>query len=132
VVARESSELEPFRCEVEPDRVAVRVRPVGEMDLATVPVVDAQLAELWAVGFTRIVLDLHDVTFLDSTGLRLLMSWHERSASDGIGFAVIPGPPGVQRLLELTGVADQLTYWSPDGRAAPEISRDGRSLGAGA
>jgi len=132
VVSLESSEPEPFRCEVEPDRVAVRVRPVGELDLATVPVVDAQLAELWAVGFTRIVLDLHEVSFLDSTGLRLLMSWQQRSSADGVGFAVIPGPPAVQRVLELAGVADRLTYWSPDGAAAPDISREVRSLGAGA
>jgi len=44
----ERPELEPFRCEVEPDRAAVRVRPIGELDLATVPLVEAQLAELSA------------------------------------------------------------------------------------
>ena len=59
-------ELEPFRCEVVPDRETVRVRPVGALDLATVPLVDAQLADLWSVGFTRLVLDLRDVPFLDS------------------------------------------------------------------
>jgi anti-anti-sigma regulatory factor len=55
------------------------------------------------------------VTFLDSTGLRLLWSWHQRSSADGIGFAVIPGPPAVQRVLELAGVADRMTYRSPAG-----------------
>jgi anti-sigma B factor antagonist len=115
VVSLDGSELEPFRCEVEPDRVAVRVRPVGELDLATVPLVETELAELWAVGFTRFVVDLREVTFLDSTGLRLLWSWHQRSSADGIGFAVIPGPPAVQRVLELAGVADRMTYRSPAG-----------------
>ena len=41
----ERPELVPFRCEVEPDRAAVRVRPIGELDLTTAPVVEAQLAE---------------------------------------------------------------------------------------
>jgi hypothetical protein len=33
-------------------------RPVGELDLATVGIVDAELADLWAVGFSSLVLDL--------------------------------------------------------------------------
>ena len=45
------AEFEPFRCEVDPDRESVIVRPVGALDLATVPIVDAQLAELVAAAF---------------------------------------------------------------------------------
>jgi len=56
------------------------------------------------------VLDLRGVTHLDSTGMRLLMKWHQRSADDGIVFAVIPGPPVVQRALEAAGLADRLTH----------------------
>lgn len=65
------SEIEPFRVDVAPDREEVRVSPVGELDLATVPLVDTELAELWSLGFARLVLDLRNVCFLDSTGLRL-------------------------------------------------------------
>jgi anti-sigma B factor antagonist len=109
------SDLEPFRCEVEPDRAAVRVCPVGELGFATVALVDAQLAELWSVGFMRLVLDLRGVTHLDSTGLRMLVTWHERSETEGFVFGVIPGPPVVQRALEALGVADRLTYWPAGG-----------------
>jgi anti-sigma B factor antagonist len=123
-VAWDSSELEPFRCEVEPDRIAVRVRPVGELDLATVPIVEAQLGELWSVGFTHLVLDLRDVGFLDSAGVRLLVSWHAHGSDDGIVFGVIPGPPPVQRVLEVSGVADHLTYWSPNGSGPLEVARE--------
>jgi anti-sigma B factor antagonist len=111
----ERSELEPFRCEVEPDRDSVRVRPVGELDLATVPLVDTELAELWSAGVTRLVLDLRAVRFLDSTGLRMLLSWQAKSSTNGLVFAVIPGPPVVARVLEVSGVADHLTYWPADG-----------------
>jgi anti-anti-sigma factor len=111
------SELEPFRCEVEPHRAEVRIRPVGELDLATVPVVEAQLAELWSVGFKRLVLDLRDVCFLDSTGLRMLMTWSANSAADGMQFGVIRGPDVVERVLAVAGVAERLTYWSANGSA---------------
>jgi len=108
------SELEPFRCEVEPDRDAVRVCPVGELDLATVPLVESQLAELWSVGFTRVVLDLRGVCFLDSTGVRMLLSWQRHDAADGLVFRVIPGPAEVQRVLEIAGIVDYLSFWSPE------------------
>ncbi len=118
------SEIEPFRCEVEPTRTAARVRPVGELDLATVPIVDAELADLWAVGFRSLVLDLRKVCFLDSTGLRLLMSWTAACEADGIAFRVIQGPPVVQRAIELAGVSDYLTFASPNGTSpkAPNAS----------
>ena len=120
----ERPQLELFRCEVEPDRAAVRVRPIGELDLATVPLVEAQLGELWSVGFTRIMLDLGGVSFLDSTGVRLLLTWHAHSAADGMLFGVISGPPTVQRVLEVAGVADYFTYCSPDGFEAPRVRRE--------
>ncbi len=91
------------------------MRPVGELDLATVPAVDAELAELWSVGFSRLVVDLRSVTFLDSTALRMLLAWQAQSASDGMVFGVIPGPPVVERALEVAGVADHLTYWPANG-----------------
>jgi anti-anti-sigma factor len=109
------SEIEPFRCDVEPTRAAVHVRPVGELDLATVPLVDAELSDLWAVGFSSLVLDLRQVCVLDSTGLHLLMSWTAACEADGIAFSVIQGPPVVQRVIELAGVSDHLTFTSPNG-----------------
>jgi anti-sigma B factor antagonist len=98
-------ELEPFRCEVEPARDAAHVRPVGELDLATVPMVEGQLADLWAVGFSRLVLDLRGVRFLDATGVRLLVSWAAACEADGIAFLVIQGPAVVQRVLRVTFVS---------------------------
>jgi anti-sigma B factor antagonist len=110
------SEVEPFRCEVEPARASVYVRPIGELDLATVPTVEAQLTELWSLGFTRIALDLRDVRFLDSTALRLIVDWTAKASADGLAFGVIPGSPQVQRVFELAGVAERVTVWSADGQ----------------
>ncbi|HEU4974560.1 MAG TPA: STAS domain-containing protein [Baekduia sp.] len=93
-----------FRCDVHPDRDVVVVRPVGELDLATADHVDATLADLRAAGFPELVLDLRDVTFLDSSGVRLLVSWTRRAVEDGFRFAHVPGPEAVQQVLRMTGV----------------------------
>jgi len=101
---------EPFHCEVEPRREVVHVRPVGELDLATVPRVDARLSELQAAGSKNVVLDLSAVRFLDACGLRLILLWDARSRADGFAFWLIPGPPQVQRLFDLTGTTARLGF----------------------
>jgi anti-sigma B factor antagonist len=100
----DAAEFEPFRCEVDPDRESVIVRPVGELDLATAPIVDSQLSELVAAGFQSVVLDLHKLCFMDSTGLKLLMSWEARARTEGITLRMLPGPPAVQRVFHVAGV----------------------------
>ena len=101
---------EPFRCELEVERERVRVCPIGEIDLATVPVVAAHLSELEAAGFKQVTLDLRAVCFLDSTGLRMILEWDGRSRADGFAFSLIAGPPTVQRLFDLTGTTARLVF----------------------
>ena len=109
----DSSNHQPFRCEVEPHRETVRVRPVGELDMATVPAVDDQLSELEAAGFANLTLDLRGVRFVDSTALRMIMLWDGKSRADGLRFRLIAGPPAVQRLFGLTGTKEQLEFVDP-------------------
>jgi anti-sigma B factor antagonist len=99
-----------FRCELEPERERVRVRPIGEIDIATVPVVEAHLCELTAAGFRQVTLDLGAVRFLDSTGLRMILEWEARSRADGFSFGLVAGPPAVQRLFELTNTTGMLSF----------------------
>ena len=103
------AEFEPFRCEVDPDRETVIVRPVGELDLATAPIVDTQLSELVAAGFDSLVLDLRKLRFVDSTGLRLLLAWDRKSRAAGIELRVVPGPPAVQRIFDVAGLTELVT-----------------------
>src|SRR4051794_26293500 len=100
----------PFRCVTESDGGSGRVAPVGEVDLATVDEVDAHLRALQAAGVRHVVLDLRGVTFMDSTGVRLLLEHDAGSRRDGYAFAVVPGPTPVQRVLELAGITDHLTF----------------------
>jgi anti-sigma B factor antagonist len=102
-----------FRCDVEPHGETVRVRPVGELDLATVDVVEQQLSELKAAGVTALTLDLRVVSFLDSSGLRMILRWNAEARADGFAFRLIEGPPAVRRLFDLTGTTEQFDYVEP-------------------
>jgi len=107
-----------LRIDVRPDRDRVFVRPVGEVDLETAPAVHSVAVELVEKGFARVVIDLSEVTFLDSTGVRLLLSTHRRACELGIGLSVIPGGPKTLRVLEVCGALDRLDL-EDDGIPAP-------------
>jgi anti-anti-sigma factor len=81
------------------------VSPAGEIDLWTAPEVQAALTP--ADGAPRIVvLDLRAVTFMDSSGLGLIVGAYRRARQSGTRFAVAVGVASdVQRILEISGVA---------------------------
>jgi anti-anti-sigma factor len=93
-----------------PHRDHVRVRPAGELDVSTCPPLRAQLDELWESGWTDVVLDLRDVTFIDSTALHVVMDNHRRAARDATRFAIIDGPEPVARVLTITGLRGVLEF----------------------
>ena len=99
----------PFHAVVESYDGGVRVRFSGELDLATAP--DAEAAVTTAREQADVVhLELAEVTFLDSTGLRLIMELHRACEQDGCRLTIGPGPRGVQRVFELAAVLDILPF----------------------
>jgi anti-sigma B factor antagonist len=93
-----------FSCAVSRNGSSAVVRPAGDLDLDTVHRVESALAELREVGCGSLVLDLRDLTFMDSTGLRLVIRWHTAARDEGFEFAIVPGPDVVQRVFRLTGM----------------------------
>jgi len=81
--ATQRQEFAPFAVEVEAQREIVRVCPCGEVDLATVGDLREQVDDLLSAGFNRVLLDLRQVSFLDSTGLRLIIELVRSSQADG-------------------------------------------------
>jgi anti-anti-sigma factor len=92
-----------FTCEVIPERARVRVALAGELDLATAPELGRTVRELLESGFDHIVIDLAGVEFMDSSGLKLILSLRNAAAARGGRLVLTPGPPAVQRIFELTG-----------------------------
>ena len=81
----------------------VRLALAGELDVCTAKAVRAQLDAL-EPGFSRLVVDLRRLTFMDSTGVRLLLDVHDAAGRDGHELVVVNGSRPVARVLELTGV----------------------------
>jgi anti-sigma B factor antagonist len=101
----EASEIPPFEVEVSRDGDTVTVSPTGELDISTVP----RLAEALAAEgpCRRLVLDLRGLSFIDSSGLRLVLMEVERARGEGHDVEVVPGDERVQRIFRLTG-ADRI------------------------
>lgn len=104
---------EQFALEVEPERDVVRVCPRGAVDLATADTIRATIDDLIEVGFTRVALDLRGVTFLDSSGLRLLLELTMAASADGWQLGVLEGSPDVQRVFDLAGVRALVPFVEP-------------------
>jgi anti-anti-sigma factor len=100
------SETDRFELRTWPDRERVIVALRGELDLERVGVVQEALDDLYAVGWQSVVLDLRDLTFIDSTGLSLLLEVERASRAAGRSFAIVDGSPAVARLLGLVGLSD--------------------------
>lgn len=106
-------QFRPFAIDVHPQRDVVRVAPVGEIDLATVGPLRAQIEDLVTSGFSRVTLDLEGVTFMDSTGLRLVLELVQAARDDHWELSVIEVSPAVERVFELSGVLAALPLGGP-------------------
>ncbi|MEA2157106.1 MAG: anti-sigma factor antagonist [Solirubrobacteraceae bacterium] len=82
----------------------------GELDLATAGALERELLRVEATDAASIVLDLSGLTFMDSTGIRVMLSADARSRADSERLALLRGPFAVQRVFELTGVVDLLPF----------------------
>lgn len=75
----------------------------GDLDMAAVDDVDAALQEALSQG-RPVVVDLTDVAFIDSTGMRAMIEARRRSREDAVPMVLVcPDNAAVWRLLELTG-----------------------------
>jgi anti-sigma B factor antagonist len=83
----------------------------GELDIATAPLLDEALLGARGTDVEGIVVDLDAVSFMDSTGLHVLIN-HACAAGGGPPIRLTKGSPQVQRLFELSGTLDYLTFVS--------------------
>jgi anti-sigma B factor antagonist len=83
---------------------------VGELDVAGASRVEQELQRAEATDVLAIVVDLSALTFMDSTGVHLLMNAQARSRADGARLMLLRGPTAVQRVFELCGVHRLLPF----------------------
>lgn len=90
-------------------RVAVRLR--GELDMAATlrlePALDEVLAEN---GIRKLLIDLREVTFIDSTGFSALLAAQERAQAEEVELALLRPPEDVGRALRVSGLDSVLPF----------------------
>jgi anti-anti-sigma factor len=109
-----SQHIGPFTCQVSRENGQAVVSPRGELDMATVGAVEQELKELRRAGVQNVVLDLSGLTFMDSSGLHLIVRWTSAASQDGFSFELEPGPAPVQRIFELAALTDTLPWRRQD------------------
>jgi anti-sigma B factor antagonist len=93
------------------------VSVAGEIDVLVRARLRAALADALGEKPSTVVLDLGQVTFMDSTGLHAVLDADAHARAEQIELVVIPGPPSVHRVFELCGLESRLTFVrSEDGR----------------
>ena len=84
------------------------IRLFGELDVATAGAVEDELSRVEATDASTIVIDLAGLTFMDSTGIRRLVNAAARSG--GHRLALLRGGAAIQRVLQLTGLENELPF----------------------
>ncbi len=101
-------ELGELSIESSRDGEVQTLRLSGELDLANVEQVERELRRVEATDVRRIVLDLAGLTFLDSSGIRLLIAGAGRAQPDDDRFVIRRPSERIRRVLRIAGVLERL------------------------
>lgn len=80
----------------------------GELDIASAPQLEALLAQAEASGPSTIIVDLRGLDFMDSTGLRVIVSADARARETARRLVVVRGAQTVQKVFQITGLDGRL------------------------
>jgi len=86
----------------------VHMSLMGELDLSSVAKVQEELRRIEANAPATLVVDLSKLSFLDSTGLRCIVTADERAREQGRRIVIVRGPDAVQRVFAITRLEERL------------------------
>ena len=104
---------------------AQRIALSGELDIATVDQLSARIDRLSAAAGERLVIDLSAVSFMDSSGLRVLIAANRDAAAGGYELVVVTGDSPAKRVLELTRMDEHMQVVAPSRSAELRRARRG-------
>ena len=105
-----TTDVPSFELGVETGDERVTFTPRGELDLATAPELETQVLSAVREGDRAVVLDLRELTFMDSTGVRTIVAAHQIAEETGHALRVVRPPRGsaVSRVIEISGIDEAL------------------------
>lgn len=92
----------------------------GELDLYTTPQLVAELEALTTAG-PEIVLDLNEVSFVDSTALGAILLGGRRLQASGGGMGLVSSNPTTTRLLTIVGIDRVVPIYETTERALEHL-----------
>jgi anti-sigma B factor antagonist len=87
---------------------AVHVKLTGDLDLSTSKRAEEAIQEAERAGKPTVAVDLRGLDFMDSTGLRVIVSADKRARRSNKRLAIIQGPAAVRRVFEITRLDERL------------------------
>jgi anti-anti-sigma factor len=84
------------------------IAPSGELDIATAPQLEQAISEATSEPVSELVLDLRELTFMDSTGLRTLAQANVKAEQAGTALSILRGSRQIERVLEISGLGPLL------------------------
>jgi anti-anti-sigma factor len=106
----ESAHDGPFGLHAAATGSTYRVTLRGEFDLAAVDLVEDALERAYEGEVRVLDIDLAPLTFLDSSGLRVILGAADRAASHGVELRLRRGGETVQRVFAITGLDQALPF----------------------
>lgn len=85
-----------------------RLSVSGELDLATSPRLEQQVRTVLADGARSVVIDLANLSFIDSSGLQLLLALSQQAREDEWDLLITRPSEQVQRIVKITGTGTEL------------------------
>ena len=114
-----------FRIETLESQSGITIKLAGELDSATSTQLLARFEQaVAALDGRELVIDLDEVSFIDSSGMRAIIVIERRAEEERIALAIAPPPAAVTELLHVTGIADRLPL---DAATRKTRRRPGRS-----
>jgi anti-sigma B factor antagonist len=113
-----------MECTVGGDGHVAVVQPAGDLDLATAPRLQRVLRELLDEGRTRILMDMGGVTFVDSSGLGILVGAYKAARARGGDVKFANASREVRKLFQITRTDRYLAFYArvEDARTAFDVS----------
>jgi anti-sigma B factor antagonist len=103
--------MNPIVLDASFDEGTVRVRFEGELDLSTVPDAEEFVSNIEREHTPEmLVLDLRELRFLDSSGLRFILAVDSRARREGRRLQIVPGPEAVNRVFRIALLDKRLEF----------------------
>jgi anti-sigma B factor antagonist len=93
-----------------PDDCGIVLALSGELDISTVPALEQRLSEVNGAHGARLLVDLSELQFIDSTGIAAIIRAQASADERGYKLTLRRGTSQIQRLFDITGISERFTF----------------------